>query len=664
MKKTILKKGSLLIACVCAALLQGNVLAAEIATTEEISEYDLGEVLVTATRTKLAEEKVPMANEVITAEDIKNSGATNVREALRKALNVDVQETSMVGNKVQIRGMSTNHTLILIDGQRMAGENTSATMNVYDLNRVNLNDVERIEIIRGTSSSLYGSDAMGGVINIITKKATEASTAVGAFAGSKENGGYFNYSSGQQGKNAFKIGGNFTKERRRMEDGSSNMYGPKNYLNLGYDYVFDDNRGLEFKADFIKEELTADADATATALATKERYNNTRSSYSVNYYGHFDKNDYNLRASYSSLKKDNNIITGTSYSDWDDQNYDVFTVEGKNSYQINEKNLLTYGGEFNKTGYESTRMGAGGDGAYSSTKYGITKDASHKNMDTFAVYVQDEYQTTDDLFLIPSVRYDHHNSFGGEISPKIGATYELSEGLRIKANYGLGYRAPTAFELYSQMDRTMGRMRVQVLGNPNLDPEKSTSFDFGIEGERGKSSGKISYFHSEVNDLITTGAQTMIPGTTGMIIRTEYENIDKAKLNGIEGQYIYDFDKHWSAKTTYTYLEATDESDGSRLDGRAKHNGTIELTYTNAKENPLVATLWNRWYKDYLYNSNNYTYQTVNFVVNKQVNSWVGKQMSAYAGIDNIFDKEFTQDTTHTYAIDGRMWKIGVELKL
>lgn len=661
MQGMILNKKRVLAMCVCATLLQGTAFAAEATTQEDvIPEYNLGEVIETATRTKLSEKKVPMANEVITAEDIKKSGATNVREALRTALSVDVMEAGMVGNKVSIRGMGTNHSLILVDGQRMAGENTSATMNVYELNRVNLNDVERIEIIRGAGSSLYGSDAMGGVINIITKKAAIPETTVGAFTGSKESGGYFNHSSGQQGKVSYKIGGNFTKERMRVEDGSSNMYGPKRYLNLGVNYDLDANRGLELKADFFKEQLAADSLATATAAFGKEWYNNTRSDYSLNYYGNFDRHNYNLKTSYSLLKKSSDAITGTVHSDWDEQRYSNFTVEGKDSYKMDDKNLLTFGGEFNRGEYESTRMGAGGDGVYNTTKYGITKPSSHKNMDTYAFYVQDEYQVNDKLFLVPSVRYDHHSSFGSEVSPKLGATYNITEGLRVKANYGLGYRAPTSYELYSQMDRTMGRMRVQVVGNPDLDPEKSTSFDIALEGENGKSSGKFGFFHSKVDNLITTSNMQVIMSPTGMIYRTQYENVDEAKIKGLEGQYKYDFDNNWSAKATYTYLDAKDATSGTRLDGRAKHNGTVQLTYTDAKDNPLTATLWNQWYVDYLSSSKNYTYQTVNFVVNKQFN----KQISAYAGIDNIFDKQYTQDTNNTYGIDGRMWKVGMEWKL
>lgn len=171
----------LLALCLCSALVN-NVYAAETSKSQnDLEKYVLDEYVVTATKTALSEKKVPMATEVITQEKIKNLGAYSVRDALRMSIGLDVQETGMTGNVVQIRGMNNSHALILIDGRRMAGENTSVTANVYELSRININDVERIEIVRGPGSALYGSDAMGGVINIITKKATDPSASIGVY---------------------------------------------------------------------------------------------------------------------------------------------------------------------------------------------------------------------------------------------------------------------------------------------------------------------------------------------------------------------------------------------------------------------------------------------------------------------------------------------------
>ena len=107
-----------------------------------------------------------MSTEVITQEEMKEKGAYNVRDALKLVNGLDVQEAAMVGNNVSLRGMGTNATLILVDGRRLASEDSGQTMNVYELNRMNIHSVDRIEIVRGSGSALYGSDAMGGVIKI------------------------------------------------------------------------------------------------------------------------------------------------------------------------------------------------------------------------------------------------------------------------------------------------------------------------------------------------------------------------------------------------------------------------------------------------------------------------------------------------------------------
>ena len=153
------KKIALLTACVVSAV--GHMAFA--AEADNYDEYSGADYVVTATKTQLEKKEVPQSVE------IKDLGAYSVQDALRLANNIDVQDNGMTGNQVQMRGNSTMHTLILVDGKRMAAENTQSSKNAYELKRINISDVERIEIIRSNGSALYGSDAIGGVINIITK---------------------------------------------------------------------------------------------------------------------------------------------------------------------------------------------------------------------------------------------------------------------------------------------------------------------------------------------------------------------------------------------------------------------------------------------------------------------------------------------------------------
>ena len=745
MKKLNKKKIALLTACVVSAVGQ----MAFAAEADNYDEYSGADYIVTATKTQIEKKEVPQSVEVITEQKIKDLGAYSVQDALRLANNIDVQDNGMTGNQVQMRGNSTMHTLILVDGKRMAAENTQSSKNAYELKRINISDVERIEIIRSNGSALYGSDAIGGVINIITKKSTTPSISVNMHTGTKDEATSFMYSSGKQGKLSLKIGGGIEKVRKldsgvyksyskntttgavtSTDASSTNMYGTRRFLNTGLNYAFDDNHSLDFDMNFMREQLksfswssmatdytetqmttllgflrkNAIAGGAPAAFVNSQRfidgllargytmeklnasmpdpttikkypqisshfYDNNRSDYSLGYNGKDGKHDYNFRTYFSELRKENtswykNLNTNTDkFVDFDQNNYKQLVVEGKDSYKMDENNTLTFGAEYKKDIMNGTHLKGRGSDLHDVTINGKSKASSEVSSETAALYLQNEWKIGDKLLLIPAVRIDHHDSFGTHTSPKLGATYKLSENARVKANWGKGYRAPTLYELYSQMEKVgMAPMPVNVIGNPDLQPEESTNFDFGFEAEKGKVSGKVSYYHNKIKNMIDGGDYD--PDKLAQnIIWSEYINRGEVEIKGMESEIGYNFDEHWSVRGVYNYLDAKDLESGERLAYRARHNGLVQLTYTDAKENPLTVNLYNRYYFNY-HQSNtdgyqqDYSYSTTGLTVSKQFN----KNYRVYAGVDNIFNKSFLYDTYHTYTIDGRTWRVGAEM--
>lgn len=739
------KKIALLTACVVSAV--GHMAFA--AEADNYDEYSGADYVVTATKTQLEKKEVPQSVEVITEQKIKELGAYSVQDALRLANNIDVQDNGMTGNQVQMRGNSTMHTLILVDGKRMAAENTQSSKNAYELKRINISDVERIEIIRSNGSALYGSDAIGGVINIITKKSTTPSISVNMHTGTKDEATSFMYSSGKQGKLSLKIGGGIEKVRKldsgvyknyskntttgavtSTDASSTNMYGTRRFLNTGLSYAFDDNHSLDFDMNFMREQLKSFSwssmatDYTETQMTTllgflrkqaiaggapaamvnsqvfvngllkkgytmeqlnasmpdpttikkypqlsSHFYDNTRSDYSLGYNGKDGKHDYNFRTYFSELRKDNtswykNLNTNADkFVDFDQNNYKELVVEGKDSYKMDDNNTLTFGAEYKKDIMNGTHLKGRGTDQHDVTVNGKSKISSEVSSETAAVYLQNEWKIGDKLLLIPAVRIDHHDSFGTHTSPKLGATYKLSENARVKANWGKGYRAPTLYELYSQMEKVgMAPMPVNVIGNPDLQPEKSTNFDFGFEAEKGKVNGKVTYYHNKIKNMIDGGDYD--PDKLAQnIIWSKYINRGEVEIKGLESEIGYNFDEHWSVRGVYNYLDAKDLETGDRLAYRARHNGLIQLTYTDAKENPLTVNLYNRYYFNY-HQSNtdgyqqDYSYSTTGLTVSKQFN----KNYRVYAGVDNIFNKSFLYDTYHTYSIDGHTWRVGAEM--
>ena len=694
----------LLVLAALAATVAGTAIAADTtgATTEDTKGHGVysGEILVTASRTQELLKTEPQSAEVITAKDIQRMGADNVLSALALADNLNLSKAGMTGNSVQLRGMSTNHTLILVDGKRIAGEDASNTTNVYALQRLNVSDIDRIEIVRGPSSSLYGSDAMGGVINVITRVPKKAGGTFGVSTGTLSTSEYGNFDFGKHGRWSTSIDARL--ERRRpfnrfghseainpmthavssITDGyTRSMYGMRKLIHLASQYDFENanKNKLRFDIDYGKENFRSDFPDTKSRIFTgsmppvawrltnknkKEWYDNESRGFSVEYSGKTKKNDYKFRTYYNDLEKYSHLLnerilpsgpimtpagTPANYDlqypkeDMDRAKYSTWVTEAQNTTYIGDSHNLTYGGEFRRVKYAGTRLG--------DSLSGMNKIIKSHKVDSYAAYVQDQWQVNDKLYIIPSLRFEHSSQFGSEVTPKVGLTYNFNNFWRFKANYGLGYKAPTITELYMRMHRAMGPMTVNIYGNPELDPEKSKSFDFSVEADKGAWFGKVTYFNNKVTNLITTERFTGPTGPSDY----RYVNVDDAQINGIEAEVGRRIGKRWITKITHNWLDAIDKKKHTQLDNRAKNTTTFQLIYDDKdKIHGFSAVLWDQFASDYHYDGKMYTYNTVNFSFNKKLN----EAFSVYGGVDNIFNKKI--DAIY---IDGRMWRVGAEWK-
>lgn len=648
-------------------------------TTAADTVVQTKDVIVTATKTEAEVQAVPQAVEVITKEDIQRTGANDVLTALSLANNLNLSRAGMTGNAVSLRGMSTNHTLILVDGKRYAGEDTDVTTNVYALQRLNVSDIDRIEIVRGPSSSLYGSEAMGGVINVIIKTPEKAGGTVGVVTGTRNTAEYFNVSSGKHGRWSVAVDGRFDRQRAMnrydysvsstgaVTDGyDRSMYGMRRTFHGGavYDFENANKNKLRFDIDYMNEDLRSDYADTKSASGKlyynknkHEWYHNEQKGFSVEYTGKTNRNEYQFRTYYNQLEKHSNLVNerafpspmmenilGSIYpkADMDYAKYNTWVTEAKNTMYIGDHHNLTFGGEYRRLEYEGTRLGG--------STTGLNKKISAKDVDSYAGYIEDLWQVNDKLLLIPSVRLEHNSQFGSEATPKIGATYNINNHWRFKANYGKGYKAPTLSELYMVMNRAMGVATVHVEGNPNLQPEKTYSYDFSIEADKGANFGKLTYFNNKVSNLIDTESTQ-----SDNEYWSKYINVGKAQINGVELEIGRHLNDRWTIKATHNYLDAVNKITGNRLNNRAQNTTTFQLIYDDHKEDGISAVLWDQFASRYRYNDEDYTYNTLNFSLNKK---WT-KDFSTYAGIDNILNKKVDD-----LYIDGRMWRVGAEWKL
>lgn len=606
--------------CAAGSVFANGMAASAAEQSENLDSYQGEEYVVTATRTELTAKEVPQSVEVITKEEIQNIGASNAREALRLAANVEVPEARTMDSNISIRGSGTNDVLVLLNGRRIPGEGSlsSAGGNNYVLSRINVNNIERIEIVRGPAGALYGSDAQAGVINIITRKPEKQSATIGVTTSDREMSNYYHFDSGKEGKLSATFDASFTKTRFKWWDGAgmSNFYGPKQFYSLDVDYEMDDNNKLNLYLDYENDDQ-----AYIMNMRGQEMYRNRRvdkKTAALTYTGNNENSNYSANFTYGILKKGN---------DSKDDEYKFWSADVRDSIKLDDNNRLTVGAEILRHDQDASD---------------ITKDTTE-----YAVYLQDELKVGEKLLVIPSVRFNHHDFYGSETTPNIGTTYSFTDSQRIKLNYGEGYRAPSIKELYTEGSTMMGG---QIISNPNLKPETSKGYEISYEQEFGDTETKLTYFKNEKEDAIEQ--RQIRPGIY------QYVNISETTTEGVEFEIKKPLGNGFALVGNYAYLDAMDKENNTRLDWSARNTYTLKLEWIEPVKQEWSVMAWNKWYSDYKYegisgDEANGSFNTFNFVINKR---W-GDKYRAYVGMDNIFDT-----APEDMAYSGRMWRVGAEM--
>lgn len=670
------------------------------AQAEELPVYSFDEVVVTATRTENDVKKVPASTQVITQEDIKRGGATSVRNALSMYANIfQKSKVRGGGHDIIIRGMETKHSLVMVNGRRISNEaDANGLGNAMSLDRININDVEKIEIVRGPSSALYGSEAMGGVLNIITKPSKEQTLLTGLEHTSEDTSHWWHADTGRIGNFSMTLDARFNKINRSMLDTAteSDPYGTAQTYNASLNYYVNDHSYVNAYMDYYSQHLKTDMGTPAMkpitlttssgkmSLSGQAMLEGTGSkafkqkNYGISWNGKTDKNDWQIQAYMSKFNWSttsstkvlgsippagmegmfNYLLQKKNTYDFNHDEHNMWAIEGRDSLRVNDHHRVTFGAEYVKDKVAGTGLGKNGDGVHNITENGTTKSSSEKTLSSYAAYLQDEIEYGK-WFIVPAIRYDHHSAYGSHTSPKIGVTYNATDHFRIKANYGDGFKAPSVSQLYYDLDMEMGRGNwVHLTGNPNLKPEKSKSWDLGVEAEFGKGYGSLTYFDNDVDNLIAS-----IPkgkDSNGHKLH-RYENVNKARIKGLENTLGYRFNDTLEFKVTSTLLDAKDTSAGKDLTQRARLSQIYQLIYDDHKDTGWSAVLWNQL--DYKFvtgkaweggESVKKSYSLTNFSLTRKVN----KDTRVYGSVQNIFDKK-DEDCD----LDGRFWSIGWEHK-
>ena len=531
------------------------------------NSIELPNVVVTATRTETPENEIGSAMTVITAKDIADKNINNVADALRTVPGLDVVRAGGAGQQTSVfmRGANSNHTLVLVDGVEM--NDPSSPTGAFDFAFLQTDNIERIEVVRGAASAAYGSDAIGGVINIITKKG-EGKTKLTAVA---EGGSYGTWKTGGN------ISGgtdrvNYSFDASRLETdgfstadqaiGNVNPNGHANTTVSGRSgFKVTDNLDLGATLRYNEGKTTSD-DCGGVNCDNTGNYNTFNELFTRGF-GHLKLFDglweQTLGAAYSRIDRNavnvlNPVDTLNSFNSVAANLGEKVKLDYQNIFHIHKTNTVTLGIEEEADSLTSS--------AISADPGGYNASIPMKTMNTVSTYLQDQIKLFDRSFTTLGVRYDDNNRFGGHETWRANELYTIKEtGTRLKASYGTGFKAPTLNQLYDTIYNT---------GNINLKPEISRGWDVGLEQDVFKklSTVGVSYFENAFSNLIQGNAVTFV----------NY-NVSKARTNGIETFMETRPLTDLTLRSTYTYQDAKDLDTGNQLLRRPRDKASFDTDY-------------------------------------------------------------------------------------
>jgi len=568
---------------------------------------ELGPVPVIAVRSSLTREDIPSSITIITEKEIKEKQYTQVLNLLREEVGMEVVQSGPLGTTTSIfmRGAGSESTLVLIDGVQV-NSNTTGAFNFPDLNTDN---IERIEILRGPQSTLWGSDAVGGVINIITKRgkgkpAHSFSFEGGSFGTFKEtlnsggDLGFMDYSLSVSRTDSQGFSAANENRGNTEDDGYENTTVS---TRLGRNFL-DDGR-----VDFIGRFTKSIAEFDAFGFVDGKGFSKTDSFYLALpiQKAILDRWDLKINPTLAyeflwtldpgGFTRKSHILNRT------------YGVDIQNNVEINRYFSTTFGYEYE-------------------IRNGVNEESDLRNsIYNQGYYLQGQFNYDKSLVLTAGFRHDINSVFKDPTTYKFGGAYRFQKtGTRIRGNYATGFRAPTLNELF-----------FPNFGTPTLKPEESKSWEVGLD--QNLMSDKViigvTYFETDFENLIET------VDLGGFNFRAQ--NVAKATTKGVETAIQIVLPKNFRVSTSYTWLKARDD-DGEPLIRRAEHNFTVNINHTwKEKLNTLMGL---RVRSDTRSNSTGTNITGAFTTVRAALSYRINKHLKITARGENLFDENYEEN--------------------
>lgn len=616
----------------------------------------LNEVVITGTRSERVLKDVPVLTKVITAAELENTGSVTALDALENIMpGVHFDPSASMGDNIQVQGLDNNYVLILVDGERVVPERRESV----NFSRLNVAEIERVEIINGASSVLYGSNAIGSVINIITKEVKKP------FEGYVQ-GRYSKYNTWNVDAAAgFK--GDFLSSKTTFNYKTTKGYDltpetPASYtVNPNADISLAQNFGFRFS-----ERFNASLNGSYYLHNIRNPKASTAATHSLD-------NNYTLGAKANYRFSQKNLLTGSAHTDifksykvYEKKNdslgldgdYYYTTFRVVDEWNITDKYQIVGGLEHNDERTFSARL------------FGSEDDGQKKKAYNSNAFLQATGTIFRNLDGVLGVRYTYHSGFGSHLTPSLSLMYKLSD-FRFRAGVNGGFKAPTLKEMYYNFN--MAGM-FDIIGNPDLESEKSWYSFVSTEYINENVNASASFSYNRISDKINIVERHILDENGIDKTQMHYQNIENVGIIAFDVNIQCHFLTHFQAKASYAFADAKNLETKTQISGNSKHNLTAAFYYKykwriGKRQFPFTVALTERYSSPRLYeseeivdgetiitNQNSNDFYCTNLFYTQKIPISGRWNAEIQAGVDNLFD--YVDDETFASINPGRRFSI------
>ena len=614
----------------------------------------LDPVVVTATATDRLASDAPASISVITREQIQARAVLDLSDALRGTTGVTIAGVGFGRRGIRIRGMDPEYTLVLLDGQRVNAASDAIAHADFDLGWMPAAAIERIEVVRGPMSSLYGSEALGGVVNVISRRATDAwqgnlvynggvvggnrggnTTQAGLYAGGALVPGTLGLSvfAEHRQKDATQDPTDQRldeQEQRRVNTGRAVLtWTPDDKQRIDLSHL----EGNEFRK---RSALQAGSAPYVYDTIDDIRRRQT----TLAHQGDWSWGQTRVSAYRSKLERENRRDIGEATRPQDLRD-DI--VDGRATLNLGASHRISVGGEWRRERLDDASAAVSGQVEAIQT----------------AIFLQDEIEITDGLSVVVGDRADHHSDFGWHHSPRAYAVWHLNDAFTLKGGVGTGFKAPSLKQLSPEYSAVGGGGRFTIVGNPLLKPEQNTSYELSAAWRHNGWSAQTTVFQNDLKDLIQTVCVRSC-GIRGRELRN-YTNVAEARIRGIELAGTIPLAEQLRLEANYSWLDTEDRETGQKLNERPERSGAASLVWEHG---PLQTTLRGEYVGPQKQASGATQVTLPDYTLVSLDTRWaITPKLSLVLGVDNIADKRLDETgALYAYPETGRYVHAGFDL--